>query len=253
MRAVLWGRNIYDAIKKFLQFQLTVNCVAVSIVLIGAAIVRMDALTAIQMLWLNLIMDTLASLALATEPPHERLLDRPPHNRDDYIVDKKMAKHILGQTIYQLIIMIIVIFSGDSWLPEYPDSFDNDLIKINKIHYKYSSMNVNSEGKITSGICRSGREKMMDSSDPDYEAIMKEYGPSRHFTYVFNIFVMMTVFNFLNARKIKDEINFLEGFFNNSFFLVIVFFIFFAQAVIATHGSTPFRIYNQGDKGLTIE
>lgn len=81
--------------------------------LIGAAIVRMDVLTAIQMLWLNLIMDTLASLALATEPPHERLLNRPPHNRDDYIVDKKMAKHVLGQTIYQLIIMIIIIFTGD--------------------------------------------------------------------------------------------------------------------------------------------
>lgn len=94
---------------------------------------------------------------------------------------------------------------------------------------------------------------MMDSSDPDYELIHKEFGPSRHFTYVFNIFVMMTIFNFLNARKIKDEMNFLEGLNNNPLFLVIVFFIFFGQAVIATHGSKPFRVYNQGDKGLTIE
>ena len=48
------------------------------------------------MLWINLIMDTLASLALATEPPHEKLLNRKPHNRDDYIISKKMFKHILG-------------------------------------------------------------------------------------------------------------------------------------------------------------
>jgi Ca2+ transporting ATPase len=62
----MWGRNIYDAIKKFIQFQLTVNIVAVCITLIGAAVLQQDVLRPIQMLWINLIMDTLASLALAT-------------------------------------------------------------------------------------------------------------------------------------------------------------------------------------------
>lgn len=66
VKAVMWGRNIYDAIRKFIQFQLTVNVVAVCITLVGAALIKQEILKPIQMLWINLIMDTLASLALAT-------------------------------------------------------------------------------------------------------------------------------------------------------------------------------------------
>lgn len=69
VRALVWGRNIYDSIRKFLQFQLTVNIVACVISVLSAAIIRQSILTAIQMLWVNMIMDSLASLALATEPP----------------------------------------------------------------------------------------------------------------------------------------------------------------------------------------
>ena len=69
VKAVKWGRNVYDSISKFLQFQLTVNIVAVSITIISAFTITDSPLRAIQMLWVNLIMDTLASLALATENP----------------------------------------------------------------------------------------------------------------------------------------------------------------------------------------
>jgi Ca2+ transporting ATPase len=66
VKAVLWGRNIYDCIRKFIQFQLTVNVVAVFSTLVGAALLKQEILKPIQMLWVNLIMDTLGSLALAT-------------------------------------------------------------------------------------------------------------------------------------------------------------------------------------------
>ncbi len=66
VKAVLWGRNIYDCIRKFIQFQLTVNVVAVFSTLVGAALLKQAILKPIQMLWVNLIMDTLGSLALAT-------------------------------------------------------------------------------------------------------------------------------------------------------------------------------------------
>ena len=69
MTAIKWGRNIYDCIRKFLQFQLTVNCVALSTAMIGATFLNVTPLNAIQMLWVNLIMDSMASLAEATEPP----------------------------------------------------------------------------------------------------------------------------------------------------------------------------------------
>lgn len=78
LTAVRYGRNIYDNVRKFLQFQLTVNVVALFIVFAGSVIFADPPLTSVQMLWVNLIMDTFAALALATEPPSDKLLDRPP-------------------------------------------------------------------------------------------------------------------------------------------------------------------------------
>lgn len=69
LRAVVWGRNVYVAIRKFLQFQLTVNLIAICVTLISAAVVRQAVLTSVQLLWINLILDSVAVIALATEPP----------------------------------------------------------------------------------------------------------------------------------------------------------------------------------------
>jgi Ca2+ transporting ATPase len=66
VRALIWGRNIYESIRKFLQFQLTVNIVACLISVLSSVVIRQSVLTALQMLWVNMIMDSLASLALAT-------------------------------------------------------------------------------------------------------------------------------------------------------------------------------------------
>lgn len=66
VRAVVWGRNVYDSIRKFLQFQLTVNVIALGLIILSAAIIKQSVFAAVQMLWVNLIMDSLAALALAT-------------------------------------------------------------------------------------------------------------------------------------------------------------------------------------------
>jgi len=126
VNAVLWGRNIFDSISKFIQFQLTVNIVAVISTLIGSAVIRHDVLSPIQMLWINLIMDSLASLALATERPTEALLDRKPYNKKDNIITSKMLKNILGQSIYQIFWMLFAVFYGDSFIPETYSSIDPD-------------------------------------------------------------------------------------------------------------------------------
>jgi Ca2+ transporting ATPase len=94
--AVKWGRNIYDCIRKFLQFQLTVNLVALTLVFVGAVATSASPLTAVQMLWVNLIMDSFAALALATEPPSDKLLDRVPVRKHEYIVTPDMALTILA-------------------------------------------------------------------------------------------------------------------------------------------------------------
>jgi Cation transporting ATPase, C-terminus/haloacid dehalogenase-like hydrolase len=78
IKAVMWGRNVFDSISKFIQFQLTVNVVAITLAVVGAFTYNESPLSAVQMLWVNMIMDSLASLALATEQPTEELLDRMP-------------------------------------------------------------------------------------------------------------------------------------------------------------------------------
>jgi len=79
---------------------LTVNVVALATAFIGSVVLKDSPLEPIQLLWVNLIMDSLGALALATEPPKKDLLKRPPYRRDEYIISRKMVKHILGNSIY---------------------------------------------------------------------------------------------------------------------------------------------------------
>lgn len=130
--AVKYGRNIYDNIRKFLQFQLTVNIVAMFIVFSGAIIFSDAPLTSVQMLWVNLIMDTFAALALATEPPNDKLLDRLPADRNEKIVNQVMWRNIVGQGIFQIGVLMCLLFfpmqllglQYDASMPFYPTSMD---------------------------------------------------------------------------------------------------------------------------------
>ncbi|XP_051979259.1 plasma membrane calcium-transporting ATPase 1-like isoform X3 [Xyrauchen texanus] len=193
VKAVMWGRNVYDSISKFLQFQLTVNVVAVIVAFTGACITQDSPLKAVQMLWVNLIMDTFASLALATEPPTEALLLRKPYGRNKPLISRTMMKNILGHAVYQLTIIFTLLFAGEK-------IFDID----------------------------SGRNSPLHAP------------PSEHYTIVFNTFVMMQLFNEINARKIHGERNVFEGIFNNLIFCTIVFGTFVIQIVIVQFGGKPF-------------
>ncbi|KAL2771012.1 plasma membrane calcium-transporting ATPase 4 isoform 4a [Daubentonia madagascariensis] len=115
VKAVMWGRNVYDSISKFLQFQLTVNVVAVIVAFTGACITQDSPLKAVQMLWVNLIMDTFASLALATEPPTDSLLNRRPYGRNKPLISRTMMKNILGHAVYQLVVIFILVFAGEKF------------------------------------------------------------------------------------------------------------------------------------------
>jgi magnesium-transporting ATPase (P-type) len=131
--AIKYGRNVYDCIRKFLQFQLTTNCVAVFMTLLGGVILNDAPLNAIQMLWVNLIMDSFASLALATESPKDILLTRKPYPKTDNIITPYMMINVVTQSIYQIIILTVVIFYGD-WFFEVPS--DRELS-----HYEWNDEN----------------------------------------------------------------------------------------------------------------
>lgn len=98
----MWGRCVYDNIRKFLQFQLTVNVVALTLATIGAVSDYGTPLTAVQLLWVNLIMDTMAALALGTEKPTERLLLRKPYGREGRLITPVMMRNIIGQSLLQV-------------------------------------------------------------------------------------------------------------------------------------------------------
>ncbi|XP_016151296.1 plasma membrane calcium-transporting ATPase 3-like isoform X4 [Sinocyclocheilus grahami] len=193
VKAVMWGRNVYDSISKFLQFQLTVNVVAVIVAFTGACITQDSPLKAVQMLWVNLIMDTFASLALATEPPNEALLLRKPYGRNNPLISRTMMKNILGHAVFQLTIIFTLLFVGEK-------IFDID----------------------------SGRNAPLHSP------------PSEHYTIIFNTFVLMQLFNEINARKIHGERNVFDGIFANPIFCSIVLGTFAIQIVIVQFGGKPF-------------
>uniref|UniRef100_A0A4W6CIH0 Calcium-transporting ATPase n=1 Tax=Lates calcarifer TaxID=8187 RepID=A0A4W6CIH0_LATCA len=181
VKAVMWGRNVYDSISKFLQFQLTVNVVAVIVAFTGACITQDSPLKAVQMLWVNLIMDTLS------------LLLRKPYGRDKPLISRTMMKNILGHAVYQLVIIFTLLFAGETF-------FDID----------------------------SGRNAPLHSP------------PSEHYTIVFNVFVMMQLFNEINARKIHGERNVFEGIYRNPIFCSVVLGTFALQIIIVQFGGKPF-------------
>lgn len=96
LACVKYGRNIFDCVKKFLMFQMTVNVVAMTVVFLGAAVFGESVMTSVQILWVNLIMDTFAALALATEAPTNELLKRKPHKRNAKIIDSVMWRNVFG-------------------------------------------------------------------------------------------------------------------------------------------------------------
>ncbi|EGO54052.1 hypothetical protein NEUTE1DRAFT_131694 [Neurospora tetrasperma FGSC 2508] len=131
VKALKWGRAVNDAVKRFLQFQLTVNVTAVILTFISAISNKEQdsVLTAVQLLWVNLIMDTLAALALATDPPSDSVLDRKPERRGSGIISTTMWKMIIGQAIYQLAITLLIYFGKQGVLPNYDDNVTDDQIQ----------------------------------------------------------------------------------------------------------------------------
>ncbi|MDR1739158.1 MAG: calcium-translocating P-type ATPase, PMCA-type [Bacteroidales bacterium] len=104
-RAVMWGRSLYQNIQRFILFQLTINVAACIIVLAGAFLGTESPLTVTQMLWINLIMDTFAALALASLPPNHKVMHDKPRKTSDFIINKSMWKSILSVGIFFVILL----------------------------------------------------------------------------------------------------------------------------------------------------
>jgi len=204
--AAKWGRNIYASIQKFLQFQLTVNFAAVTVALVGSFAYQQSPLAAIQLLWVNLIMDSLASLALATEPPTDDLLNKPPVNRSKSMITTRMWRNILGHAALQIIVVLTILFKGYEWF---------DVEQGNRI------------------------EK--DDKETDYYGV-----PSTHYTIIFNSFVLLQLFNEINCRMLNGERNVFSNIHNNVYFCGIWIVTAALQVVIVEKGGVAMNCVEGG-------
>ena len=204
--AIMWGRSVNDSVAKFLQFQITVNITAVILAFISAvsSSEMTSVLSAVQLLWVNLIMDTFAALALATDPPTEKILDRKPVPKKAALITTNMWKMIIGQAIYQLTVTLILYFVGFSILG-YKDRV----------------------ARIFGSAARSELDELLHLELR---------------TIVFNTFVWMQIFNEFNNRRLDNKFNIFEGVQRNYFFIAINCIMVGGQVMIIFVGGRAFSI-----------
>ena len=260
--AIIYGRNIYDNIRKFLQFQLTVNFCACLLVFICACIGNETPLTTIQMLWINLIMDSLGSLALATEPPYDELLNREPTKKEESIINGKMWKHIVIQSLVELILLILLYLYAPKFIRE--DDFvrqaENKIINhcfsefpgdpefiIYGTSTKWDKPKVKLNEKFTGDMCGNyyDKEKIIDLSLA-YERYIRYNAGTAHMTIVFNVFVIYTLFNQLNCRVIDDSLNIFIRISNNLYFPIITGCELILQIILIEFGQNAFKCTKRG-------
>lgn len=178
VKAVIWGRFVYNNIRRFLQFQLTANVVTLFVSFISAAILNETPFKAVQLLWVNLIMDSLGALALATGRPDDSLLRQKPERKDAFLINSFMMKNIIGQSILQItLILLILAFPYDA--------------------EKYSM---------------------------------------KHYTFLFNVFVLCQDFNLVNARVSSKNMKVTDGINGNYLFFIIICGIGIVQILLIEVG-----------------
>lgn len=193
--SIKWGRIVFDNIRKFVQFQLTVNVVALLLSCIASFWDEFSMpLTAVQLLWVNLIMDTLAALALATDHPTDELFNRRPYSKNEPLISSYMWRFVFVHSVYQLTILLFILLVGEELFAcgsssnfEHPDDTEK------------------------------GRNETL-------------------LTIIFNTFVFLQIFNFINARKVNGESDLFSGLLSNIPFLLIEVFIITTQVLLIEFG-----------------
>jgi Ca2+ transporting ATPase len=277
VHAVKWGRNIYDNIRKFIQFQLSVNLSAVILVFVSSCVGSESPITAIQMLWLNLIMDSLGSLCLATESPSEDLLQRKPHSKREYIISTRMWKHILFQSFFQFMLVFLLYLYAPYFILEtdphriyITKQFENCFGPIKGVittdsdnETLYYIMNGrkaswNPLHHIIRGLdpefcmfydTTKFEPKQIKNAYQAFKWFTSEYGNTVHMTIIFNAFVIFALFNQLNSRILDDDINIFTRIQTNWMFISIFIGEWLCQYAIVEYGGLLFKC---SVGGLTI-
>jgi magnesium-transporting ATPase (P-type) len=198
--AIKWGRSIFDNVRKFIQFQLTINFVICFVTILGGATVGAAPLNVIQMLWINLMMDILGAISIGTEPyrKDEAGVVSNRISRKDNIVKAEMYRHIVCMGIYQISVLVILMYFGGLMF------FDEPFNLI---------------------------------STPLRDAQQKPTDRMRLNTMCFHTFFLMNWFNAFNCRVIdKDDINIFRSICNNPMFWIVLALEMAVQSVMIKAG-----------------
>ena len=268
--AIIYGRSIYENIRKFLQFQLTVNFSACILVFLCSCIGNDTPLTSIQMLWVNLIMDSLGSLALATEPPYQELLNRKPTDRNESIINGKMWKHISCQSICEIAILLILYLIAPKFIDEDKDDILGSAVQL-KGCFSILPGDAESEKKIIygnrnkwshdhkfdlnnifcRGICKDVDEDTLNrwnetSMNDFYVHYVNYYGGTTHMTLIFDVFVCYTLFNQINCRIIDDSFNTFKRINKGIMFCIVTLTELAIQIILSQVGNQVFHCVSGG-------
>ena len=271
--AMIYGRSIYENIRKFLQFQLTVNFCACIIVFICSCVGNETPLNSIQMLWVNLIMDSLGSLALATEPPYEELLNRKPTNRKEFIINGRMWKHIILQALAEIVLLLLLYIYAPKFIPETKKEINEATDLLLKCFGEIPGGEKNNTGNIIDGrkdkwndkaifnstitnstlcevfLSNEWEEKTNSLSDA-FNFYQIKYGGTTHMTFIFDTFVIYTLFNQINCRIIDDSLNTFARIGNAILFIIVTSFELIIQIFISQFG---FCFFHCVKGGLSLE
>ena len=210
-RAVTWGRSLYINIQRFILFQMTINVAACLIVLIGALLGTESPLTVTQMLWVNLIMDTFAALALASLPPENDVMKEKPRSRNDYIISKPMAHRIFGVGLF----FVAVLFGFVQY-------------------FKHCEITSLSQFSLAEYFSNFFNFRHVNAGLSPYELSL-----------FFTIFVFMQFWNIFNAKAYHTKGSAFQGFFSKAMpkgFIITLLIIFVGQILIVTFGGEMFNV-----------
>lgn len=266
VKAILWGRAIYDNIRKFLQFQLTVNVVALLLVFIGVLVGFETPITPVQMLWVNLIMDSFGALALGTEEPTPEMLLRKPYKRSSSLISYPMRRNILVIAMYQLIVLLVLLFEGPRFFGvlsgtacgrydvkksvQHWDVTTGQKISDLATHVQLSDNIVSCSDFST--LCDKLNQycyedthqkgtlgesfKFEDLNDYEGTCLSCQKNDYTHGTIMFNTFIFFQIFNEYTARSILSEWNVFKGLGQNHSFLAVSIFTLGCQIFLVELG-----------------
>jgi Ca2+-transporting ATPase len=251
VKAVQWGRSLYENIQRFIQFQLTINVSALTITFLGILFFGVKApFTVLQLLWINVIMDTFASIALCSEPPRPGVMTMPPKRKDENIVSPTMVKTIFITAGFFIVVMLalLLLMKGD------PDAAGMFAADRNSAPTATWSLEVG--GSHLPVPAKDLKPVTVDGKQVPYKFTVAETAEEKSFrgqtgivnfsvlqvSLFFSIYVFFQVWNQISCRSLTPQVSGFHRILQNPTFLAIAGTVAIGQVLIVTFGDRVFNV-----------